>query len=108
MRDDQAAKVQLLVVDQQDVDVDHARSPAPCPHAPAGALDLLSDLQELAWRARPLPLDHLVEESRLVFEAPGFGLDDAASTPDANPLLPQAPPGRAQVAHPPAAVGAEA
>ena len=98
MRDHEITFAHALVAEQQDVDVDHPRSPAPGRPPASFALDGLSCAQKRSRRAAPLRLHDLVEESRLVPDSPGFCLHDAALTQDPQTLLTQTAASGAQVA----------
>src|SRR3984893_10330304 len=107
MRDHEIALLDALIAKQQDVHIDDARSPTPRRRAPAFSLNLFGRNQKLTRSARPVPLDHLVQESWLVRDPPRRRIYDATLTQDARPLLTQAPARRAEVASPPAQVRAE-
>src|SRR5258706_6986778 len=98
MRDDQVAQIDALVVEQEDVDVDDARTPAARPLATSLALRLLGRAQQLARRPRPFALHDLVEKPRLVADAPRLGFYDATLTHYAKSFLTQSAPGSAEVA----------
>lgn len=104
MGNHEVALTDPLFAKKQDVNVDDARTPAARRFASAIVFDLLGGLQQLTRRARPLHFDHLVQESRLVGDAPRFGFYDAALTQDARSLLTQAPAGSAEVAGSPTEV----
>src|SRR5438552_6900054 len=108
MRNDQGALGDTPAGEQQDVDVDDAWSPAPRPGSAAFSLDLLGGPEQLSRRALPLTFYDLVQESRLVQDAPGLGFDDAALARDADSLLAQTPARGAQVARAGAEVRAQA
>src|SRR6202521_3426013 len=86
----------LLVTEQKDVHVDDARSPTPRGRASPFALHPLGRSQQLMRAPRPFHLQHLVQESRLVGDAPGLGVYDAALTRDSQPPLTQPPAGSAE------------
>src|ERR1700694_2129355 len=108
MRYHEVSQADPLVAEQQNVDVDDARTPAPGVRPAALDFDLLGRLQQLTRRARPIHLDHLVQELGLVEDAPRRSLDDAALTHDSRPLLTQAPACRAEVADSRSEIRAEA
>src|SRR5690348_1026201 len=107
MRDDQVAVSHALVAEQQDVDVDHARAPAPRGLPTSLTFHVFRRPQQLPRRAAPLALDDLVQELRLVGDSPRLGFYDAALPRDPQPLFPQAPPRGAEVAGPRPQVGSE-
>src|ERR1700730_16199286 len=107
MRAHEIALLAGLIAKQQEVNIDDARSPTPRRRAPAFSLDLFGRNQKLTRSARPVHLDHLVQESWLVRNPPRRRIYDATLTQDARPLLTQAPARRAEVASPPAQVRAE-
>src|SRR5712691_10841003 len=98
MRDLQVLLRNVFIAEQQDVDVDRSRTPVSCAHAPALALDGLRRPQQLVRCAVPLDLEHLVQEARLVQDAPWLGLNDRAVPQDARALLTQAPARGAEIA----------
>src|SRR5438067_5907891 len=87
VRDHQARLADALVIEEEDVDVDHSRTPTSCGLPAAFALHLFGCLQEPARRPVPLGFDHLVQEPRLVRDAPRLGLDDLALSQYAYALL---------------------
>src|SRR5579859_1357761 len=107
MRDDKIGLLQAHIAEQQDVDVDSPRTPAPRAHPPAIALDSLRRAQQPARGAFPLDLEHLVQESWLVVHAPRLGLDHRALAQDASALLAQAPARGAEVAIAAPEIGSE-
>src|SRR5438105_15022297 len=104
MRNHEIAHRDALVAEQQDVDVDHARSPAPRPCTPAFALDLFGGFPQLSWRAGPLTFNDLVEDTGLISDSPRLGLDDAAFTPDTDAIFTPPPSGSRDVPPPPSDV----
>src|SRR5438067_4912086 len=108
VRNDEVSLAQAPIPEQQDVDVDHPRSPATRPPPTALTLDRLGDPQQRPRRAAPLPLHDLVQESRLLGHAPRFCLHDAALPQDTHSSLTQPPAGRAQVARARPQVGTKA
>src|SRR5205807_9953971 len=87
VRDHEARLTDALVAEQEDVDVDDARTPTMRGPAAALALHLFGRAQQPARRPWPLGFDHLVLEPRLVCVAPRLGLDDAALTQDPHALF---------------------
>src|SRR5205823_5265584 len=108
MRNDQVMKLYAVFAEQKDVEIYGTRSPSPRRLAPAFALDFFREQQQLMRPAVPLGLDHLIEKSRLVRDAPGLGFDDPALADDADSLLAQPSSRSAQIAGPRTEVGAEA
>src|ERR1700694_81568 len=108
MWDHEVALRNALIAKQQYVHVDDARTPAQRRPAPARGFDLLGGNQQLARRARPLDLDDLIQESRLVGDTPRRRVNDATLTQDACTSLTQAPARGAEVSGAPAQVRAEA
>ena len=96
--------IDVPIGEEQDVHIDDARPPTPRRRPPSVALDQLGRPQQITGTARPLDLDDLVEEARLVGHAPRRGFYDAALTQDARTALTQPPAGGAQVASTPSEV----
>src|SRR5205809_7781394 len=76
-----------LMAEQQQVDVDDARTPSSRRSATALALDRFAHGEQLPGSAWPFDLQHLVEKARLVGVSPGLGLNDVALAQDARSLL---------------------
>src|SRR5215831_12687045 len=89
--DDKPRLANPAIAEQEDVDVDDARSPVPGRRASTLALDSFCSSEKATRRAVPFRFDHLVEESRLLCHTPGLGLHDAALTQDAHSVLTQPP-----------------
>src|SRR5579864_1856453 len=98
MRDDEVRLVDPLIVEQEDVDVDDARSPASRPAPAARTLDSLRRGEQPARRAAPLAFHDLVEKPRLVGNAPWLRLDDRALAQDPESFLTQPASRSAEIA----------
>jgi hypothetical protein len=98
MGDDEVGLVHFLTAEEKNVNVDDARTPAFRRDAPPLEFDRFRRPQQLPRRAIPFALNDLVEESRLIGDAPWLGLDDSALAQDANTFFPQPAPRGAQVA----------